>query len=145
MTRDEDEDDEEEEEEGATWGRGSSRFEGPQPPEEFGFGFSFSPGGGMRFHENFGFDDLIQDFNNIFSEMGAWTLPSRPPGVWLSPVNLWFLLGWRVTLACRDSLGVGGGSVCVTRWMILRFQRSQVLSHPQHRSATFCRTSWSWS
>ncbi|XP_046948825.1 HCLS1-associated protein X-1 isoform X1 [Lynx rufus] len=79
MTRDEDEDDEEEEEEGAAWGRGSSRFEGPQPPEEFGFGFSFSPGGGMRFHENFGFDDLIQDFNNIFSEMGAWTLPSRPP------------------------------------------------------------------
>lgn len=109
MTRDEDEDDEEEEEEGATWGRGSSRFEGPQPPEEFGFGFSFSPGGGMRFHENFGFDDLIQDFNNIFSEMGAWTLPSRPPGVWLSPVNLWFLLGWRVTLACQDSLGVGWG------------------------------------
>ncbi|XP_019775069.1 HCLS1-associated protein X-1 isoform X2 [Lagenorhynchus albirostris] len=77
MTRDEDEDDEEEE--GATWGRGSSRFEGPQPPEEFGFGFSFSPGGGMRFHDNFGFDDLVRDFNNIFSEMGAWTLPSRPP------------------------------------------------------------------
>ncbi|EFB25797.1 hypothetical protein PANDA_011536, partial [Ailuropoda melanoleuca] len=79
MTRDEDEDDEDEEEEEATWGRGSSRLEGPQPPEEFGFGFSFSPGGGMRFHDNFGFDDLIRDFNNIFSEMGAWTLPSRPP------------------------------------------------------------------
>lgn len=75
MTRDEDEDDEEEEEE-ATWGRGSSRFE---PPEEFGFGFSFSPEGGMRFHDNFGFDDLVRDFNNIFSEMGAWTLPSHPP------------------------------------------------------------------
>lgn len=58
---------------------GSSRFEGPQPPEEFGFGFSFSPGGGMRFHDNFGFDDLVRDFNSIFSEMGAWTLPSRPP------------------------------------------------------------------
>ncbi|XP_024426608.1 HCLS1-associated protein X-1 isoform X2 [Desmodus rotundus] len=78
MTRDEDEDDEDEEEE-ATWGHGSWRFEGPQPPEEFGFGFSFSPGGGMRFHDNFGFDDLVRDFNNIFSEMGAWTLPSRPP------------------------------------------------------------------
>ena len=93
MTRDEDEDDEEEEE-GVTWGRGNSRFEGPQPPEEFSFGFSFSPGGGMRFHDNFGFDDLVRDFNNIFSEMGAWTLPSRPPGVWmLLGKNLWFLLG----------------------------------------------------
>ncbi|KAF0880596.1 AT8B2 ATPase, partial [Crocuta crocuta] len=79
MTRDEEEEEEEDEEEGATWGRGSSRFEGPQSPEEFGFGFSFSPGGGMRFHDNFGFDDLIRDFNNIFSEMGAWTLPSHLP------------------------------------------------------------------
>ncbi|XP_004403047.1 PREDICTED: HCLS1-associated protein X-1 isoform X1 [Odobenus rosmarus divergens] len=79
MTRDEDEDDEGEEEE-AAWGRGSSRFEGPQPPEEFGF--SFGPGG-MRFHDNFGFDDLIRDFNNIFSEMGSWTLPARPPAsIW---------------------------------------------------------------
>ncbi|KAF6292949.1 HCLS1 associated protein X-1 [Rhinolophus ferrumequinum] len=60
MTRDEDEDDEEEEE-GASWGHGSSRFEGPQPPEDFAFGFSFSPGGGMRFHDNFGFDDLFDD------------------------------------------------------------------------------------
>ncbi|XP_006861564.1 PREDICTED: HCLS1-associated protein X-1 isoform X2 [Chrysochloris asiatica] len=40
---------------------------------------SFSPGGGMHFHPNFGFDDLIRDFNSIFSEMGAWTLPSHPP------------------------------------------------------------------
>uniref|UniRef100_A0A8C9AUE7 HCLS1-associated protein X-1 n=1 Tax=Prolemur simus TaxID=1328070 RepID=A0A8C9AUE7_PROSS len=80
MTRDEDEDEEEEEEEGATWGRGSPRFDGPQPSEEFGFSFSFSPGGGMHFHDNFGFDDLIRDFNSIFSEMGAWTLPSHPPG-----------------------------------------------------------------
>ena len=79
MTRDEDEDDEEEEEEGVTWGRGNSRFEGPQSPEEFSFGFSFSPGGGMRFHDNFGFDDLVRDFNSIFSDMGAWTLPSHPP------------------------------------------------------------------
>ncbi|XP_037356290.1 HCLS1-associated protein X-1 isoform X2 [Talpa occidentalis] len=77
MTRDEDEDDEEEEE-GATWGPGSPRFEGSQPPEEFDFSFSFGPGGGMRFHDNFGFDDLVRDFSNIFSEMGAWTLPSRP-------------------------------------------------------------------
>ncbi|KAM9688364.1 HCLS1-associated protein X-1 isoform 1-T1 [Trichechus inunguis] len=78
MTRDEDEDDEEEEEGGgATWGYGSPRFGDPQPPEEFGF--SFSPEGGMRFHRNFGFDDLIRDFNSIFSEMEAWTLPSRPP------------------------------------------------------------------
>ncbi|XP_023372147.1 HCLS1-associated protein X-1 [Otolemur garnettii] len=79
MTRDEDED--EEEEEGATW---SPRFDGPQSPEEFGFSFSFSPGGGMRFHDNFGFDDLVRDFNSIFGEMGAWTLPSQPPGVCLS-------------------------------------------------------------
>ncbi|XP_008590746.1 PREDICTED: HCLS1-associated protein X-1 isoform X1 [Galeopterus variegatus] len=76
MTRDEDEDDEEEEE-GAAWGHGSRRFDGPQPPEEFGF--SFSPGGGMRFYDNFGFHDLVRDFNSIFSEMGAWTLPSHPP------------------------------------------------------------------
>lgn len=82
MTRDEDEDDEDEE--GASWGPGSARFEeGPQSAEEFAFGFSFSPGGGMHFHDNFGFDDLFRDFNSIFSEMGAWTLPSRPPGVWL--------------------------------------------------------------
>ncbi|XP_037681813.1 HCLS1-associated protein X-1 [Choloepus didactylus] len=78
MTRDEDEDDEEEEEGGrATWGHGSSRFEVPQPPEEFGF--SFSPRGGIRFHDNFGFDNLVRDFNSIFSEMGAWTLPSHSP------------------------------------------------------------------
>lgn len=43
MTRDEDKDDEEEE--GATWGPGSLRFEDPHPLEEFGFSFSFSPGG----------------------------------------------------------------------------------------------------
>ncbi|XP_008853028.1 HCLS1-associated protein X-1 isoform X2 [Nannospalax galili] len=76
MTRDENEDDEEEEE-GATWGRGSWRFDGSQPSEEFGF--SFSPGGGMRFRDHLGFDDLVRDFNSIFSEMEAWTLPSHPP------------------------------------------------------------------
>lgn len=79
MTRDDDDDDDEEEEDRSTWGRGSYRFGGSQPPEEFGF--SFSPGGGMRFHDNFGFDDLVRDFNSIFSEMGAWTLPSHSPGV----------------------------------------------------------------
>ncbi|XP_059121703.1 HCLS1-associated protein X-1 isoform X2 [Peromyscus eremicus] len=77
MTRDDDDDDDEEEEDRGTWGRGSYRFDGSQPPEEFGF--SFSPGGGMRFHDNFGFDDLVRDFNSIFSEMGAWTLPSHSP------------------------------------------------------------------
>ncbi|KAH0515230.1 Ubiquitin-associated protein 2-like [Microtus ochrogaster] len=77
MTRDDDDDDDEEEEDRSTWGRGSYRFDGSQPPE--GFGFSFSPGGGMRFHDNFGFDDLVRDFNSIFSEMGAWTLPSHSP------------------------------------------------------------------
>ncbi|XP_075418619.1 HCLS1-associated protein X-1 [Tenrec ecaudatus] len=76
MTREEDEEDEDEEG-GATWGYGSPGFGEPQPPEEFGF--SFSPGGGMHFHHNFGFDDLVRDFNSIFSELGAWTLPSRPP------------------------------------------------------------------
>ncbi|XP_050022260.1 HCLS1-associated protein X-1 isoform X2 [Alexandromys fortis] len=77
MTRDDDDDDDEEEEDRGAWGRGSYRFDGSQPPEEFGF--SFSPGGGMRFHDNFGFDDLVRDFNSIFSEMGAWTLPSHSP------------------------------------------------------------------
>ena len=134
MTRDEDEDDEEEEEEGVTWGRGNSRFEGPQSPEEFSFGFSFSPGGGMRFHDNFGFDDLVRDFNNIFSEMGAWTLPSRPPGVWmLLGKNLWFLL------AESSWVGGGGGRLGSVRKLMIsrRFKRAQVLSHSQHPPATF--------
>uniref|UniRef100_A0A8D2HPQ2 HCLS1 associated protein X-1 n=1 Tax=Urocitellus parryii TaxID=9999 RepID=A0A8D2HPQ2_UROPR len=61
MTRDEDEDDEEEEEEGAPWGRGNRRFDGSQHPEEFGFSFSFSPEEGMRFQDNFGFDDLFDE------------------------------------------------------------------------------------
>uniref|UniRef100_A0A8C2MJT3 HCLS1-associated protein X-1 n=1 Tax=Cricetulus griseus TaxID=10029 RepID=A0A8C2MJT3_CRIGR len=71
MTRDDDDDDDKEED------RGSYRFDGSQPPEEFGF--SVSPEEGMRFHDNFGFDDLVRDFNSIFSEMGAWTLPSYSP------------------------------------------------------------------
>uniref|UniRef100_A0A8C5VZT5 HCLS1-associated protein X-1 n=1 Tax=Microcebus murinus TaxID=30608 RepID=A0A8C5VZT5_MICMU len=49
----------------------------------FVFGFpgprSFSPGGGMHFHGNFGFEDLVWDFNSIFNQMGAWTLPSHTP------------------------------------------------------------------
>ncbi|KAM5256229.1 HCLS1-associated protein X-1 isoform 3-T3 [Ctenodactylus gundi] len=60
MIRDDDEDDEEEEE-GATWAPGSRKFDDSQPPEEFGFSFSFSPEGGMRFQDNFGFDDLFDD------------------------------------------------------------------------------------
>ena len=88
----------------------------------------------MRFHDNFGFDDLVRDFNNIFSEMGAWTLPSRPPGVWmLLGKNLWFLLAER-------SWGWGGGGRLgsVRKLMISRrFKRAQVLSHSQHPPATF--------
>ncbi|XP_004871412.1 HCLS1-associated protein X-1 isoform X2 [Heterocephalus glaber] len=81
MTRDEDEDDDEDDddEEGAARSPGGRRFAGPQPPEEFGFGFGFGPGGGTRFQGHFGFDDLVQDFNSIFGEMGAWTLPLHPP------------------------------------------------------------------
>ena len=74
---DDDDDDDEAEEDRGAWGRESYAFDGSQPPEEFGF--SFSPRGGMRFHGNFGFDDLVRDFNSIFSEMGAWTLPSHFP------------------------------------------------------------------
>ncbi|XP_021013086.1 HCLS1-associated protein X-1 [Mus caroli] len=79
MTRDDDDDDDDDEagEDRGAWGRESYAFDGSQPPEEFGF--SFSPRGGMRFHGNFGFDDLVRDFNSIFSEMGAWTLPSHSP------------------------------------------------------------------
>ncbi|XP_072503196.1 HCLS1-associated protein X-1 isoform X2 [Notamacropus eugenii] len=76
MTREEDEEDEEDEGGGGAWG---SRFGGPGAPEDFTFGFSFGPGDEMRFHDNFGFDELIRDFNRIFGDMGAWTLPSRAP------------------------------------------------------------------
>lgn len=93
MTRDDDDDDDDEEEDRGSWGRESYAFDGSQPPEEFGF--SFSPRGGMRFHGNFGFDDLVRDFNSIFSEMGAWTLPSHSPGVLISlRVNLWVSSGF---------------------------------------------------
>ncbi|XP_075763487.1 HCLS1-associated protein X-1 [Pelodiscus sinensis] len=63
MTRDEEED--EDEEAGPSFGAG--------PGEDFGFSF-----GGMRFHDNFGFDELFRDFNELFNEMGAWTLPHQP-------------------------------------------------------------------
>lgn len=75
MSRDDDYDDNEEKEDRGTWGRESYRFDSFHPLEEFGF--SFGPGGGLRFLSNFGFDDLIRDFNSIFSDMGAWTLPSH--------------------------------------------------------------------
>ncbi|XP_068918939.1 HCLS1-associated protein X-1-like isoform X2 [Petaurus breviceps papuanus] len=76
MTREEDNEDEEEEGGGGSWG---SRFGGPRSPEDFTFGFSFGPEEEMPFHDHFGFDKLIWDFNRIFGDMGAWTLPSRPP------------------------------------------------------------------
>ncbi|XP_068933969.1 HCLS1-associated protein X-1 isoform X2 [Petaurus breviceps papuanus] len=76
MTREEDDEDEEEEGGGGSWG---SRFGGPRSPEDFTFGFSFGPEEEMPFHDHFGFDELIRDFNRIFGDMGAWTLPSRPP------------------------------------------------------------------
>nr|BAE22434.1 unnamed protein product [Mus musculus] len=62
MTRDDDDDDDDDdeaEEDRGAWGRESYAFDGSQPPEEFGF--SISPRGGMRFHGNFGFDDLLDD------------------------------------------------------------------------------------
>ncbi|XP_060111447.1 HCLS1-associated protein X-1 [Heteronotia binoei] len=79
ITRDDDEDDDEEDDGGP--------FFGARPSDDFGFGFTFGPGG-MRFHDNFGFDQLFQDFNNLFNEMGSWTLPPQPfefPGVEAPP------------------------------------------------------------
>ncbi|XP_077177792.1 HCLS1-associated protein X-1 [Paroedura picta] len=74
----EDEDDEDDEDDG-----------GPSfgPSNDFGFGFTFGPGG-VRFHDNFGFDQLFQDFNSLFDEVGAWTLPPRSfefPGIEAPP------------------------------------------------------------
>ncbi|XP_043358177.1 HCLS1-associated protein X-1 isoform X1 [Dermochelys coriacea] len=65
ITRDEDEEDEYDEDGGPSFG--------VPPTEDFGFSFS-----GMRFHDNFGFDELFRDFNELFNEMGAWTLPCQP-------------------------------------------------------------------
>ncbi|XP_044304349.1 HCLS1-associated protein X-1 isoform X2 [Varanus komodoensis] len=79
ITRDdEDEDDEDEDE---------SPFFGARRSDDFAFGFTFGPGG-MRFHDSFGFDELFQDFNDLFSEMGARSLPLHPfefPGVEAPP------------------------------------------------------------
>ncbi|XP_074121354.1 HCLS1-associated protein X-1 isoform X2 [Sminthopsis crassicaudata] len=77
ITREEDDEDEDEEGRGgAPWG---PRFGGPGSSEDFTFGFGFGSEDEMRFHDNFGFDELIRDFNRIFGDLGAWTLPSRPP------------------------------------------------------------------
>ncbi|XP_054857661.1 HCLS1-associated protein X-1 [Eublepharis macularius] len=78
ITRDDDEDDDEDDE-GPSFGA--------RPSDDFGFGFTFAPGG-MHFHENFGFDELFRDFNNLFNEMGSWTLPPQPfefPGMEAPP------------------------------------------------------------
>ncbi|XP_074837325.1 HCLS1-associated protein X-1 isoform X2 [Carettochelys insculpta] len=77
VTRDEEADDDEEEDEG-----GGPPF-GPHPRQDFGFSF-----GGMRFNDTFGFDELFWDFNELFSELGAWTLPCQPfelPGTEATP------------------------------------------------------------
>ncbi|KAJ6656983.1 hypothetical protein lerEdw1_002984 [Lerista edwardsae] len=79
ITRDDDEDEEED---------GDPYF-GGRSPEDFGFGFTFGPGG-MRFHDNFGFDELFRDFNDLFNEVGAWSQPSRPfefPGTEAPPLT----------------------------------------------------------
>nr|XP_020666442.1 HCLS1-associated protein X-1 isoform X1 [Pogona vitticeps] len=68
ITRDDDEDDEEDEDSGY-----GSAF----GPDRFDFGFTFGPDG-MRFHDNFAFDELFRDFNALFREMGAMGLPAQP-------------------------------------------------------------------
>ncbi|KAM9114823.1 HCLS1-associated protein X-1 [Pangshura tecta] len=75
ITRDEDEEDEYDEDGGPSFG--------VHPSEDFGFSFR-----GMHFHDNFGFDELFRDFNELFNEMGAWTLPCQPfelPGTEATP------------------------------------------------------------
>ncbi|XP_048372640.1 HCLS1-associated protein X-1 [Sphaerodactylus townsendi] len=79
ITRDDDEDDEDEDDIGPSFGA--------RPSDDFGFGFTLGPDG-MHFHDNFGFDQLFQDFNNLFSEMGSLTLPRHPfefPGIEAPP------------------------------------------------------------
>ncbi|XP_067328391.1 HCLS1-associated protein X-1 [Anolis sagrei] len=81
ITREEDEEDDDEDDEGGpSFGpRGFGSFGG--------FGFPFGPGG-MRFHDAFGFEELFRDFNDLFSDMGAVGLPSRPlemPGLEAPP------------------------------------------------------------
>ncbi|XP_053133206.1 HCLS1-associated protein X-1 [Hemicordylus capensis] len=80
ITRDDDDEDDDDED-------GSPYF-GARPSDDFGFGFTFGPGG-MRFHDSFGFDELFRDFNDLFNEMGAWSQPSRSfefPGVEAPPL-----------------------------------------------------------
>ncbi|XP_050786777.1 HCLS1-associated protein X-1 isoform X2 [Gopherus flavomarginatus] len=90
ITRDEDEEDE---------------YEGPSfgvRPEDFGFSF-----GGMRFHDNFGFDELFRDFNELFNEIGAWTLPCQPfelPGTEAAPPASGHLSEEQKRQALRDSM-----------------------------------------
>ncbi|KAM7138337.1 HCLS1-associated protein X-1 isoform 1-T1 [Macrochelys suwanniensis] len=94
ITRDEDEEDEYDEDGGPSFGAG--------PTEDFGFSF-----GGMRFHDNFGFDELFRDFNELFNEMGAWTPPCQPfelPGTDATPPASGHLSEEQKRQALRDSM-----------------------------------------
>ncbi|XP_053866511.1 HCLS1-associated protein X-1 [Malaclemys terrapin pileata] len=94
ITRDEDEDDEYDEDGGPSFG--------VHPNEDFGFSF-----GGMHFHDNFGFDELFRDFNELFNEMGAWTLPCQPfelPGTQAAPPASGHLSEEQKRQALRDSM-----------------------------------------
>ncbi|XP_039369515.1 HCLS1-associated protein X-1 isoform X3 [Mauremys reevesii] len=94
ITRDEDEEDDYDEDGGPSFG--------VHPNEDFGFSF-----GGMRFHDNFGFDELFHDFNELFNEMGAWTLPCQPfelPGTEAAPPASGHLSEEQKRQALRDSM-----------------------------------------
>uniref|UniRef100_A0A8C3SB17 Uncharacterized protein n=1 Tax=Chelydra serpentina TaxID=8475 RepID=A0A8C3SB17_CHESE len=95
ITRDEDEEDEYDEDRGPSFGVG--------PTEDFGFSF-----GGMRFHDNFGFDELFHDFNELVNEMGAWTPPCRPFGRALRQAGIG--TGGVVLLPALSLYGAGIGS-----------------------------------
>ncbi|XP_074927110.1 HCLS1-associated protein X-1 isoform X3 [Chelonoidis abingdonii] len=61
----------------------------------------------MRFHDNFGFDELFRDFNELFNEMGAWTLPCQPfelPGTEAAPPASGHLSEEQKRQALRDSM-----------------------------------------
>ncbi|XP_007429174.1 HCLS1-associated protein X-1 [Python bivittatus] len=49
--------------------------EDPFFPDGFSFGFTFEPGG-VHFHDRFHFEELFRDFNSLFSDVGARSLPS---------------------------------------------------------------------
>ncbi|XP_073179738.1 HCLS1-associated protein X-1 isoform X1 [Lepidochelys kempii] len=94
ITRDEDEEDEYDEDGGPSFG--------VRPTEDFGFSFS-----GMRFHDNFGFGELFRDFNELFNEMGAWTLPCQPfelPVTEAAPAASGHLSEEQKRRALRDSM-----------------------------------------